>query len=50
MDERELTALLCRGDQRGMELLLQHYGPLMKYVIAPILPDPLCGRPGCLLT
>ena len=40
MDERELTALLRRGDQRGMELLLWHYGPLMKYVITPILPDP----------
>lgn len=31
---------LLQKDERGMEALLLHYGPLMRYIIAPILPDP----------
>lgn len=39
MDE-EVLALLRARDPRGAELLLHHYGPLLRYVIFPILPDP----------
>lgn len=35
-----MIAQLLQKDERGMEALLQHYGPLMRYIIAPILPDP----------
>lgn len=40
MGEREIVELLLQRDETGMDQLLRHYGPLMKYVIAPILPDP----------
>ena len=35
-----MIAQLLQKDERGMEALLLHYGPLMRYIIAPILPDP----------
>lgn len=38
--EQEMIAQLLQKDERGMEALLLHYGPLMRYIIAPILPDP----------
>ena len=34
-----MIELLLAHDERGMEALLLHCGPLMRYVIAPILPD-----------
>ncbi len=37
--EAELIQLLQERDERGMDALLQHYSPLMRYVIAPILSD-----------
>lgn len=37
--EQEMIALLRERDERGMERLLARYGPLMRYVIAPILPN-----------
>lgn len=40
MQEQEMIAQLLQKDERGMEALLLHYGPLMRYIIAPILPDP----------
>ena len=40
MHEKEITALLRDRDDRGMDELLRHYGPLIKYVIAPILQNP----------
>lgn len=40
VQEQEMIAQLLQKDERGMEALLQHYGPLMRYIIAPILPDP----------
>lgn len=40
VQEQEMIAQLLQQDERGMEALLLHYGPLMRYVIAPILPDP----------
>ena len=47
MDQREIVELLLRRDEAGMDQLLRHYGPLMKYVIAPILSDPR-DREDCL--
>lgn len=35
-----MISLLLQKDEKGMELLLKHYGPLMKYIIAPILKKP----------
>lgn len=40
VQEQEIIAQLLQQDERGMEALLLHYGPLMRYIIAPILPDP----------
>lgn len=42
-----MIAQLLQQDERGMEALLLHYGPLMRYIIAPILPD-LQDREECL--
>lgn len=41
MNENEVLRLLRERDERGLEELLRHYGPLMRYIIAPILPDEL---------
>lgn len=40
MPKEEVLDLLKARDPRGAEELLAHYGPLMRYIIAPILPDP----------
>lgn len=37
--EQEIVALLRGRDEQGVEQLLARYGPLMRYVIAPILPN-----------
>lgn len=47
MDQREIVELLLQRDEAGMDQLLRQYGPLMKYVIAPILSDPR-DREDCL--
>lgn len=39
MDDKELVALLKQRDPRGLDALAQQYGPLLRYVIAPILED-----------
>ena len=39
MEENDWIALLRARDPRGMEELLRRCGPLMRYVISPILPD-----------
>ena len=39
MPEEEILRLLCAGDEQGLDALLRQYGPLLRYVIAPILPD-----------
>lgn len=39
MDEREIIALLRAHDEAGAEALARRYGPLMRYLIAPILSD-----------
>lgn len=40
MHEQEIIGLLKDRDDKGMEMLLKHYGPLIKYIIAPILDNP----------
>lgn len=47
MQPQQTIDLLTRQDPRGAEELLRHYGPLMKYVIAPIVTD-LHDREECL--
>ena len=39
MNEQEIIGLILAKDERGMDALLTHYGPLMRYIIAPILPS-----------
>lgn len=46
-EEKEIIALLLEKDEKGIEALLLHYGPLMKYIIAPILTNPQ-DREDCL--
>ncbi len=40
MGDEDILDLLRTRDPRGAEELLLHYGPLMRYIIAPILSDP----------
>ena len=40
MQEEDLIQLLIQQDPKGAEELLRHYGPLMQYVIRPIVADP----------
>ena len=47
MPEPECIDLLRRRRPEGMELLLRHYGPLMKYIIAPMAASPQ-DREDCL--
>jgi len=37
--EREVIDLILERDDAGMDALLLHYGPLMRYIIAPILSN-----------
>ncbi len=39
MNEKEIIYLLLSKDERGMSELLTHYGPLMRYIISPILSN-----------
>lgn len=39
MQEEDIIALLSRQDPQGAEALLNRYGPLMKYVIGPIVSN-----------
>ena len=39
MGEQEIIQLIRDRDHRGMDELLLHFGPLMRYIIAPILSD-----------
>jgi len=39
MREAEILDLIRSHGDRGMEELLRHYGPLMRYIIKPILRD-----------
>ncbi len=39
MAEQSVIEKLKRREESGLEELLLHFGPLLRYVIAPILPD-----------
>ncbi len=39
MKEQNIIELLLQKEEQGMRELLIHYGPLMRYIIAPILPN-----------
>ncbi|MCI9156135.1 MAG: hypothetical protein HFF44_04225 [Lawsonibacter sp.] len=39
MHEKEIIQLLRDRDERGASELASHYGPMMRYIIAPILPN-----------
>ena len=47
MGEQEIIESLLQRDEKGMDALLLHYGPLMKYIIAPIVQNPQ-DREDCL--
>ena len=40
MDERQIIQAIQNRDETGLEELLLHYGPLIRYVVAPIVKDP----------
>lgn len=40
MQEREVVEMLRAGDSRSAEVLLARFGPLMKYIIRPIVENP----------
>ena len=40
MQENTVERLLLEKNEQGMDALLLHYGPLMRYIIAPILQNP----------
>ena len=39
MKEQDIIELLLQRNEKGMDALLLHYGPLMRYIIAPILQN-----------
>ena len=47
MQEQAIIELLIQRNEKGMDALLKHYGPLMRYIIAPILKNPQ-DREDCL--
>lgn len=47
MQENMVERLLLEKNEQGMDALLLHYGPLMRYIIAPILQNPQ-DREDCL--
>lgn len=47
MQDNTVERLLLEKNEQGMDALLLHYGPLMRYIIAPILQNPQ-DREDCL--
>jgi len=47
VQENTVEWLLLEKNEQGMDALLLHYGPLMRYIIAPILQNPQ-DREDCL--
>ena len=44
MQEQDIIELLLQRNEKGMDALLLHYGPLMRYIIAPILLSEVAMR------
>ena len=38
MHEQEIITLIRARDERGLSELLRHYGPMMRYIVSPLLP------------
>jgi RNA polymerase sigma factor (sigma-70 family) len=47
VQENTVERLLLEKNEQGMDALLLHYGPLMRYIISPILQNPQ-DREDCL--
>ncbi len=39
MDDQQIVDAITAGDEAGLQELMRRYGPLLRYVVAPILPD-----------
>ncbi len=39
MDEKAILALLKEKNEKGLEEFIRRYGALIRYIVAPILPD-----------
>ena len=39
MDDKQLMAQLAAGDQAALQTLLRRHGPLLQYILKPILTD-----------
>ncbi|MDO4380540.1 MAG: sigma-70 family RNA polymerase sigma factor [Clostridia bacterium] len=39
MDEKTIISLLKEKDEKGLDAFLYRYGPLIRYISSPILPD-----------
>ena len=39
MDERTMMQKIAAGDEAALHMLLRRYGPLIRYILRPILPD-----------
>ena len=39
MDERTMMQKIAAGDEAALRVLLRRYGPLIRYILRPILPD-----------
>lgn len=44
MDDKQLMAQIAAGDQAALQTLLRRHGPLLQYILKPILTDPGSGR------
>ena len=40
MDDKQLMAQIAAGDQSALQTLLRRHGPLLQYILKPILTDP----------
>lgn len=40
MDDQQIISSLKRREEAGLRELMRRYGPLLRYVVSPILPDP----------
>ena len=40
MDDKQLMTQIAAGDQAALQTLLRRHGPLLQYILKPILTDP----------
>ena len=39
MDDRQTMERIAGGDEAALQALLRRFGPLIRYILRPILPD-----------